>query len=869
MKKITFLFLTVLLTLASWRTSAQWSENFDAGTTLPAGWTIANGGGANGWVVLANPTGGAHSGTNVASITYNTTAHDDYLITPSISVTAGVSDRISFFIKSRSSSYLEPYEVKLSTTGTAASDFTVTLQTTQEAPNAWTQNTFNLTSYVGQTIYVAVHATGTDEWQLFVDDFVNSAIPTCPAPTGLSASGITSNSANLSWTAGGSETSWNIEYGATGFTHGSGTIVNNVTNPYSLISLNSATTYDYYVQSNCTSDTSIWSGPYTFTTLCTAQTLPYFTDFNTNMNCWSVENANADTQVWKRYNNTAPLSCINEATTDFVLGVAYNSTLNANDFAFSPGFQLQSGTNYTLSFSYGNDGGTTYTENMTVYLCSAANSTSALAGTQLFTQTAISGGCNEFLDNGITVSSNGVYYIAFHATSPADMDIVMIDDFSFMETPACPAPTALNLVSKTATSATFGWTAGASETQWDIEWGPEGFTQGTGTLVTGVTSNPYTLNGLTYGTHYSAYVRANCGSGSESTWVGPLTWFYIDFAECATLVSPADAATNVPVGSVTFEWTPSATGEPAVSYNLYYGLTSTTVTNLVGNYTTTSDDINVSGYGTTFYWQIRPVNAAGETQGCPIWSFTTESSPFLPYCGPLAYSTSIEPITLVNFAGINNTTSEVVDETPEHENFISIQGNVEQGGTYPIVLKGNTGGNFTNRFVVFIDWNQNNTLNDAGEVYFGDGLLTIINSTGVDAIQAAGDIIVPTDALTGVTRMRVKKLYGTTNTADPCSGASYGQAEDYSVNVSAPASLSDNVIDGFSMYPNPVNNSLNLKALNNIDAISIYNMLGQELMRVNPSSTQVQLDMTQISIGSYVVKVQSGAQVGAYSLIKQ
>ena len=88
---------------------------------------------------------------------------------------------------------------------------------------------------------------------------------------------------------------------------------------------------------------------------------------------------------------------------------------------------------------------------------------------------------------------------------------------------------------------------------------------------------------------------------------------------------------------------------------------------------------------------------------------------FAPYCGPLAFTT-IEPITLVKFAGINKTSSEVIGGTPAHEDFRTSVGDVGQGSSYEITLKGNTGGGFTNRFVVFIDWNQNGNFNDPDEV---------------------------------------------------------------------------------------------------------------------------------------------------------
>ena len=153
-----------------------------------------------------------------------------------------------------------------------------------------------------------------------------------------------------------------------------------------------------------------------------------------------------------------------------------------------------------------------------------------------------------------------------------------------------------------------------------------------------------------------------------------------------------------------------------------------------------------------------------------------------PYCGPITFTSNVEPITLVNFAGINNVTSPAADGTqPAHEDFTLITGNVTAGSAYTITLKGNSDGAFTNRFMVFADWNQDGDFADAGEAY--TITQTIVGSTGVDAIIATQSLQVPPDALVGTTRMRVKKIFGTTNYTDPCLGTSYGQAEDYSLTV--------------------------------------------------------------------------------------
>ncbi|HTN45642.1 MAG TPA: GEVED domain-containing protein [Flavipsychrobacter sp.] len=89
----------------------------------------------------------------------------------------------------------------------------------------------------------------------------------------------------------------------------------------------------------------------------------------------------------------------------------------------------------------------------------------------------------------------------------------------------CPSATALTATGATATSVSLGWTPLSSATQWQVEYraGVTSFTLGTGTRVS-ASSNPYTLNGLTAGTLYTAYVRDICGPGDSSAWAGPLNF---------------------------------------------------------------------------------------------------------------------------------------------------------------------------------------------------------------------------------------------------------------------------------------------------------------------------------------------------------
>ena len=69
----------------------------------------------------------------------------------------------------------------------------------------------------------------------------------------------------MSWTLGATETSWNIEYGPSGFTQGTGTTDTATTTAYNLTGLDSNTTYHFYVQADCGLDGN-WVGPVEFTT---------------------------------------------------------------------------------------------------------------------------------------------------------------------------------------------------------------------------------------------------------------------------------------------------------------------------------------------------------------------------------------------------------------------------------------------------------------------------------------------------------------------------------------------------------------------------------------------------------------------------
>ena len=154
------------------------------------------------------------------------------------------------------------------------------------------------------------------------------------------------------------------------------------------------------------------------------------------------------------------------------------------------------------------------------------------------------------------------------------------------------------------------------------------------------------------------------------------------------------------------------------------------------------------------------------------------------YCSPTI--SNVEPITNVTFATINNSTSP--SGSDQIEFFCSPVGEVMQGTSYNLSVQGNTNDSYnwffgwtryTNYFTAFIDWNQNGDF-EPGEI---TNIGTIQGSTGQDGKTANITISVPSTATLGLTKMRIIKNYNGYPT-DPCVNYSYGQAEDYLINVS-------------------------------------------------------------------------------------
>jgi len=86
-----------------------------------------------------------------------------------------------------------------------------------------------------------------------------------------------------------------------------------------------------------------------------------------------------------------------------------------------------------------------------------------------------------------------------------------------------------------------------------------------------------------------------------------------------------------------------------------------------------------------------------------------------------------------------------------------------------------------------------------------------------------------------------------------------------------PSTLSNDnfAVNVLKVYPNPVRDVLNFLFDKEIARISIYNLMGQEVLKKETNATDVSVDVTHLASGSYLVKVTSNEALKTIKIIKE
>jgi hypothetical protein len=75
--------------------------------------------------------------------------------------------------------------------------------------------------------------------------------------------------------------------------------------------------------------------------------------------------------------------------------------------------------------------------------------------------------------------------------------------------------------------------------------------------------------------------------------------------------------------------------------------------------------------------------------------------------------------------------------------------------------------------------------------------------------------------------------------------------------------------NSFTAYPNPVKGNLTIRNTETIQNVTVFNLLGQQMLVKKINATEGQIDMSYLAAGTYLVKVSNGQNVQTIKVIKE
>jgi len=82
-------------------------------------------------------------------------------------------------------------------------------------------------------------------------------------------------------------------------------------------------------------------------------------------------------------------------------------------------------------------------------------------------------------------------------------------------------------------------------------------------------------------------------------------------------------------------------------------------------------------------------------------------------------------------------------------------------------------------------------------------------------------------------------------------------------------SIADSSIEGLSYHPNPVKDLINISANSAITNVTVFDILGRQVMQQSGDGVTMKLNMSALTAGNYLAKVETGDAVQVIKLIKE
>ena len=352
---------------------------------------------------------------------------------------------------------------------------------------------------------------------------------------------------------------------------------------------------------------------------------------------------------------------------------------------------------------------------------------------------------------------------------------------------------------------------------------------------------------------------------------------------CAENVSPTGSDVSFNNAAVSLSWDVPSSGPTPTAYEIFWGLTSGNLTS-IGVLDAPATGANITGifYGETYYYSVVPRNGASSAIGCTENSLTVEnaSAPFNtdftnypagfsessgPFGSPSATVTSSDWVTadFLNDATLGKGAKVNIWGTGKDEYLISPTFDLSSGSHYLNINAGIT------------DWNG--TVADPDGMDVGDDYVAIVLSEDDGATWSELYRWDSTSGLTEVSQAMPEVTLSTTSTTAKIalyafSGVSGGDYDFHVTNFQVTTETlgtATNTLEGFTLYPTIVKEELNFRSQNKVEAIIVFNLLGQKVFSGAPNANNSSVNLSTLRPGVYIVKVSAEGNIGSYKIIKE
>lgn len=736
------------------------SEGFDnvVSPEIPTCWTaLIKGATVGNASILTQPFNyhTAPQSVGMYSDTPTVEGDDVVLVSPNLTTVAG-GYRLKFFAQGGAS-----LQVGTLSSNTDSAVFTSVMDITTD--NDDKEYTVEFGGYTGTDHYVGIRMNNDASFyaSVYLDNIVWEAIPSCLDVTDLYVAGVTPTTADVSWAAGDSESSWDVVYSDASVNPNTLTPVSTSTTSITLDELASSTFYNVWVRSVCSpTSPGAWVGPLTFKTDCAP-----VADFTENFDdvqvpdlpsCWKSIVRNYTTGFPSVKTSFEPVSSSPQCAK------LSNSGANGADVILvSPNLSSLASNSHQLEFYARNSG------DVQLEVGTLDNTTNDAVFSMIEIIPLTSTTTQYIIDYS---SYSGLdQYIGIRLLNNAGSDTAFIDDIKWRTIPLCPDVTGVVVPSVGLTTAEVNWNEeGLSSFQ-------VGYTLSTVTDPTAITNIVNAADGfaslseLTAGTSYNVWVRSVCTAGNGD-WIGPV------------LFNTLCEAVNVPYVE-DFE-TALAPELPGCT--------------------------KVSNEGQGNAWQITEF---------PGYGFESKALDYI-----------------VNFDNAADTW------------FYTRGINLTANTTYNISYRYGTSGFSENLKVMYGASPEVNSMTD---------LIGDYNTNTTNPVTESYDF---TPSTTGV------YYFG----FNAYSNAGEDNLFVDDIKISLALGVDNHDLNQFKFYPNPVKNQLNVSYSGAIITnIAVYNLLGQQVLTKSINADNAIVDVSTLTQGTYMVKVNAGNQVKVVKMIKE